>query len=90
MDRLVYRDGHVILVRHHLAERTLLVLDGTEELRVLRDMQEEDDTGALLTIRTADQWRAPAGSLETAARIGEMIRRTPFSGNASSSLPRAR
>jgi hypothetical protein len=47
MDRLLYRDGHVILVRHHLAERALSVLDGMEELELLRDMDEE--TEALTT-----------------------------------------
>lgn len=43
VDRLLYRDGHVVLVRHHLAERALSVQDGMEELRVLRDMVEEDE-----------------------------------------------
>lgn len=43
VDRLLYRDGHVILVRHHLAERALSVLDGLEELRVLSDMSKEDE-----------------------------------------------
>lgn len=45
-DRLLYRDGHVILVRHHLAERVLSVLDGMEELELLRDMDDEDEAFA--------------------------------------------
>jgi hypothetical protein len=43
VDRLLYRDGQAILVRHHLAERALSVLDGMEELELLRDMDEEDE-----------------------------------------------
>lgn len=43
VDRLLYRDGHVILVRHHLAERALSVQDGMEELEAFRDMAEEDE-----------------------------------------------
>jgi hypothetical protein len=46
VDRLLYRDGHAILVRHHLAERALSVLDGMEELELLRDMDEEDEAVA--------------------------------------------
>ena len=51
VDCLLYRDGHVILVRHHLAERALSVLDGMEELALLRDMGEEDE--ALATRKSA-------------------------------------
>jgi hypothetical protein len=47
VDRLLYRDGHVVLVRHHLAERALSVLDGLEELDALRDMAEEDEALAV-------------------------------------------
>ena len=43
VDRLLYRDAHVILVRHHLAERALSVQDGLRELETLRDMAEEDE-----------------------------------------------
>jgi hypothetical protein len=43
VDRLLYRDGQVVLVRHHLAERALSVLDGMEELALLRDVASEDD-----------------------------------------------
>jgi hypothetical protein len=46
VDRLLYRNGHVILVRHHLAERALSVLDGLEELEALRDMSKEDEAAA--------------------------------------------
>jgi hypothetical protein len=45
-DRLLYRDGQVVLVRHHLALRALSVLDGMEELEFLRDAASEDDTPA--------------------------------------------
>ena len=38
----------MILVRHHLAERALAVLDGLEELEALRDMGEEE----ALAVRT--------------------------------------
>jgi hypothetical protein len=65
MDRLLYRDGHVILVRHHLAERALSVLDGIEELELPRDMDEE--TEALATRKseaggTSDGPDGPDGS----------------------------
>jgi hypothetical protein len=43
VDRLLYRDGQVVLVRHHLALRALSVLDGMEELEFLRDAANEDD-----------------------------------------------
>ncbi|HMH92087.1 MAG TPA: hypothetical protein VK586_13515, partial [Streptosporangiaceae bacterium] len=43
VDRLLYRNGHVILVRHHSAERALSVLDGMEELEALGDMVKEDE-----------------------------------------------
>jgi hypothetical protein len=58
MDRLLYRDGHVILVRHHLAERALSVLDGMEELELLREMDEEDEAFAA---RKSDAGGAPDG-----------------------------
>ena len=43
VDRLLYRDGQVVLVRHHHAERALSVLDGMQELEILRDAADEDD-----------------------------------------------
>ena len=46
VDSLLHRDGYVILVRHHLAERALTVLDGLEELEALRDMGKEDEAVA--------------------------------------------
>jgi len=58
VDRLLYRDGHVILVRHHLAERALSVLDGMEELELLRDMDEEDEA---LAARKSTAGGAPDG-----------------------------
>jgi hypothetical protein len=59
MDRLLYRDGRVILVRHHLAERALSVLDGMEELELLRDMDEEDEA---LAAPNSDVGGAPDGT----------------------------
>jgi hypothetical protein len=56
VDRLLYRDGHVILVRHHLAERALSVLDGIEELELLRDMDEDEEA---LAARKSDAGGAP-------------------------------
>lgn len=54
VDRLLYRDGHMIFVRHHLAERALSVLDGLEELEALRDMAREDEALAARNANAAD------------------------------------
>jgi hypothetical protein len=54
VDGLLYRDGHMILVRHHLAERALSVLDGLEELEELRDMVREDEALAARNANAAD------------------------------------
>lgn len=42
-DLLLYRSGHVLLVRHHATHRELSVSDGMEELATIRDMLEEDE-----------------------------------------------
>jgi hypothetical protein len=69
VDRLLYRDGHVILVRHHLAERALSVQDGMEELEALRDMAEEDEA---LAAHDSDTDSAADGEVgEPAVGIGQ-------------------
>lgn len=42
-DLLLYRSGHVLLVRHHATHRELSVSDGMEELTSVRDMLEEEE-----------------------------------------------
>lgn len=42
-DLLLYRSGHVLLVRHHTTHRELSVSDGMEELASIRGMLEEDE-----------------------------------------------
>jgi hypothetical protein len=98
VDSLLHRDGYVILVRHHLAERALTVLDGLEELEALRDMGKEDEavaarmsgTDGAVGRRMANQRRTPASSLERGLMITGMIRRTPSSASASSGSTQAR
>jgi hypothetical protein len=42
-DLLLYRSGHVLLVRHHATHRELSVSDGMEELASIQEMIEEDE-----------------------------------------------
>lgn len=98
VDRLMYRDGHVILVRHHLAERALSVLDGMEEVELLREMGEEDeafaarksDAGGAPDGPDGRSAAAPASTLETTVTRTGVIRRMPSSASASSGSTRAR
>lgn len=70
VDRLLYRDGHVILVRHHLAERVLSVQDGMIELDTLRDMAEDDE--ALATQESApDGTAGPDGPVTSTSQRSE-------------------
>jgi hypothetical protein len=63
VDSLLYRNRHVILVQHHLAERALSVLDGMEELgssgtwsrRTGRSRRGKTTRAALLAAPAANQ-----------------------------------